>query len=418
MQATLLTIGDELLIGQVVNTNASWLGEQLTGQGIEVARALTLGDDADAIADAIRRAWEEHALVVVTGGLGPTHDDVTREAVAAAFGVSLREDPAIRRRIEERFARRGLEMPSENVRQALVPEGFEVLTNGLGTAPGLWFARGDTAIVVLPGVPRELETLWREHVVSRLKSRSERHARAQRTLRTAGIGESNLQAELGDLSGWLGTGTRLAYLPGTGGVRLRMSVTADDPLAARERLDAFEAELRRRVSSHIFGTDDDTIESVLGQILRTRMQTLAVAESCTGGLVASRLTDVPGSSAYFLGGVVAYCNSAKTNLLGVDPGTLEAEGAVSEAVAIQMAEGVRAALGADIGLSTTGVAGPSGGTPEKPVGMVWVAGADGAQTFTQCYRFTDDRLLNKALTVTYLLDLVRRRLLDAEEHAA
>ncbi len=416
MKAHILTVGDELLIGQVVNTNAAWLGEQLTLRGVDVLQAGTVGDDIDAIVSALDRAFSEAELVITTGGLGPTHDDITKVAIAQFFGVELQFREEVLDRIRERFARRGVRMPESNRTQAMVPDGFEVLPNPAGTAPGLWYA-GEAGgrkrlLAVLQGVPHEMKTLFQREVLPRLGAHKDLRVIGHRTLLTAGIGESNLQERLGDLSDVLGPALRLAYLPSGSGVRLRLTAFGEDRDEVEARLDGLEARLRANVDAYVYGTDDDTLEAAVGRLLAARGLRLAIAESCTGGHIADRLTDVSGSSNYVVGAVVAYCNGVKTGVLGVDPGVLEREGAVSETVARQMARGVRDRLGADIGLSTTGIAGPTGGTPEKPVGMVWIGYADADGDCAVLRRFVDDRILNKELSATAALDLVRRRLLN------
>ena len=416
MEAEIITVGDELLIGQVVNTNAAWMGEQLSLAGVDVARVLTLGDDVEAIRAALADAYRTSELVVVTGGLGPTHDDVTREAVAGFFGKPLRLDADVLAHIQARFARRGRGMPGSNRSQAMVPEGFEVLPNPVGTAPGLWYADEDEEgrrprlLAVLPGVPHEMRALMGGEVLPRLQRRKGLRVIRHRTLLTSGIGESSLQERIGDLAGWLGDRVRLAYLPGGGSVRLRLTAFGEDGGDVDGALEAFEVHLRARIGPYLFGTGTATLEAAVGELLKAQGLTLAVAESCTGGFVLNRLTDVPGSSAYVVGGVVAYGNAVKREALGVSEEALESEGAVSEAVARQMARGIRRRLGADVGLSTTGVAGPSGGTAEKPVGTVWIGYADASGDEARLLRLTEDRLLNKELTSTAVLDALRRRL--------
>ena len=416
MKATLLTIGDELLIGQVVNTNAAWLGEQLSLLGVELARVVTLGDDDAAIREALEQAYAASDLVLLTGGLGPTHDDVTREVVAGYFKTPLQLDPSILEKLRERFRRRKRVMPESNRRMALVPESFEALPNSVGAAPGLW--RVDTThgeeriVVVLPGVPGEMKALFEEEVMPRLQRQRKLRVIAHRTLLTVGIGESNLQEQIGDLSDYLGPGLRLAYLPGAGGCRLRLTATGDDRAAVEDAIDRLEAHLRDRVGSYLYGQDHDSLEAVLGRVLAERGLTVAVAESCTGGLVLHRLTNISGSSAYLVGGMVAYANAVKMDGLGVDALALEQHGAVSEIVAKQMAQGVRARLNADVGLSTTGVAGPTGGTPDKPVGTVWIGYADAGGEVAVLKHFVKNREMNKALASTAVLDLARRKLLE------
>ena len=414
MHAELLTIGDELLIGQVVNTNAAWLGEKLDAVGISVSRVVTLGDEAPAIQAALEEAFSRADLVIVTGGLGPTRDDVTLNAVAAWLGVRLRLDEDLLARVQARFDRHGVPMPERNRSQAMVPEGVEPIPNPVGTAPGLWYANRGRVLVVLPGVPFEMQTLMEQTILPRLGALAGRRFIMHRTLLTAGVGESSLEDMLGDLSTVLDENLRLASLPGTGGVRLRLSATGTDRDAVAARLREGEAYLRQRLGSTVFGTADETLEAVLGSLLRAGEKTIAVAESCTGGLILHRLTNVSGASAYVVGGVVAYSNAAKVDLLGVARETLARDGAVSEDVARQMARGVRIRLGADVGLATTGIMGPTGGTPGKPVGTVWVGYADGAGEQAQVFRFSHPREINKERAATAALNLARLQLLSAQ----
>lgn len=414
MNATILTVGDEILIGQIVNSNAAWLGEQLGLVGVDVVRVETVGDVVQMIRSAIERGFELSNLVVVTGGLGPTHDDVTREAVAESFGVPLVFRADIMEVVERVFAERKRNLPESNRKLAEVPKGFEPLLNPKGTAPGLWGERGGSAplqyIVVLPGVPYEMKAIMRDHVLPRLAELSNAVV-LHKTLLTVGQGESTLAEELGDLSDILTNGVSLAYLPGAGIVRLRVSSRGQSRDEAQTCLDRAIERLRRDLGDRVFGEDHDSLEGVLGNMLAERHQTIAVAESCTGGRVASQITRVAGSSRYFLGGVVAYDNAVKMKQLGVGEADLIEYGAVSEPVARQMAEGVRSALGSDVGVSTTGIAGPDGGTPDKPVGTVWLGYADGESTYATKLQLTGDRAINIALSTTAAINLVRKQLL-------
>lgn len=417
MKATILTVGDEILIGQIVNSNAAWLGEQLGLVGVEVARMETVGDDVRVIQLAIERGFETGDLVVVTGGLGPTHDDVTREAVAASFSVPLVFQPDVMAEVERVFIERRWDLPEANRKLAEVPDGFEPLPNPKGTAPGLWGVREVAGrmqrLVVLPGVPYEMKAILREHVLPRLVELSDTVV-LHKTLLTVGKGESSLAEQLGDMSDVLANGISLAYLPGAGIVRLRVSAKGDGREAVQAGLDRAVERLRNDLGDRIFGEDGDTLEGVVGEMLLKRGLTIAVAESCTGGSVASRITRIPGSSRYFLGGVVAYANSVKIRQLGVSEVDLEEQGAVSEPVVRQMAEGVRDALGADIGVATTGIAGPEGGTSEKPVGTVWLGYADARETYAVRLQLSRDRVINNSLSTTAALNLVRRQLQRAD----
>ena len=414
MNAHLLTIGDELLIGQTTNTNAAWLGERLSRLGVQVERTVTIGDDPDTMRDELGRAVRQARLTVLTGGLGPTHDDVTRQVLADYFEAPLRTDDEILDRIRRYYERRGRQMPRSAPALAQVPEGFEPLDNPVGAAVGLWFSGtlegADRLVAVLPGIPQEMNGIFESAVEPRLKAEEDVHAVAHRTLVTSGIGESALQERLGDLSDLLGEELGLAYLPSTSGVRLRLTATNGDTAAAQTQLDRLEARIRERAGAHVIGTGDAELEEVLGRRLRAAGRTIASAESATGGLIGHRLTGVSGSSAYYEGSVVAYANRIKRSVLGVRADAIEEHGAVSEPVALQMAGGVRDVLDVDVGVATTGIAGPTGGTEEKPVGTVWLGYADGVGTRAVRRQFVEDRTLNKELFATAALDLVRRRL--------
>ena len=414
MNAHLLTIGDELLIGQTTNTNAAWLGERLSRLGVQVERTVTVGDDPDTMRDELGRAVRQARLTVLTGGLGPTHDDVTRQVLADYFEAPLRTDDEILDRIRRYYERRGRQMPRSAPALAQVPEGFEPLDNPVGAAVGLWFSGtlegADRLVAVLPGIPQEMNGIFESAVEPRLKAEEDVHAVAHRTLVTSGIGESALQERLGDLSDLLGEELGLAYLPSTSGVRLRLTATNGDTAAAQNQLDRLEARIRERAGAHVIGTGDAELEEVLGRRLRAAGRTIASAESATGGLIGHRLTGVSGSSAYYEGSVVAYANRIKRSVLGVRADAIEEHGAVSEPVALQMAGGVRDVLDVDVGVATTGIAGPTGGTEEKPVGTVWLGYADGVGTRAVRRQFVEDRTLNKELFATAALDLVRRRL--------
>lgn len=421
MEAYLLTIGDEILIGQTVNTNAAWLGEQLSLIGVAVTGAATVRDEPAAIRRGLERGFAEAELVVTTGGLGPTHDDLTKTVVADFFGVELEENAEIAERIERYYAQAERSVPEAVRSLAEVPAGCMLLENPVGTAPGLFYEdeRDGRLLIVLPGVPQEMKRIMEASGLPRLRERGAGlGAVAHRTLRTTGIVESNLQEKVGDVAQDLPDGQSLAYLPSTSGVRLRLTAHSDDGQGGAERqLDALEEQLRVRINKYIYGTGDDELEGVVGGLLREHGKTVALAESATGGFAAHRLTQVSGSSAYFLGSIVAYANEAKRELLGVEASTLKAHGAVSEAVAQAMAEGARRRFGADLGLSTTGVAGPTGGTDQTPVGTVCIGCAAEGGTRAVRLRFTQDRQLNKELFSTALLETLRREVLGLEDAA-
>ncbi len=407
--ASILTVGDELLVGQTADTNVAWLAAELTCLGVSVLYFLTVGDDQEAIQAAMEDGMRRCGLTLVTGGLGPTPDDLTREAAAAFAGTSLRTDPAILAAVEARFASLGRAVPHGSERVARVPVGFETLSNPRGTAPGLWYkGENGNVAVLLPGVPHEMKAIFSDHVIPRILRMEGREVIAQRTLKVAGIGETVLQGKMEAISDLLDPDLAIAYLPGAYGVRIRLTIKGDH---AGSRLDRAEQQIRMQFGSVVFGRDDDTLESILGDLLQGHEMTIAVAESCTGGLVLDQLTNVPGASAYVLGGIVAYSNSVKHHHLGVCANTLKKYGAVSEQVAIQMARGVRTRFGSDLGLSVTGIAGPSGGTEEKPVGLVWIGYADADTSWAKKYQFGQDRHRNKQKSALAVMDLARQVLL-------
>ncbi|MDZ4698959.1 MAG: competence/damage-inducible protein A [Rhodothermales bacterium] len=415
MTAHIITVGDELLIGQVINTNVAWLGEQLTLAGVDVTEALTISDDQPVIEAAIARSWAVADLVVVTGGLGPTHDDVTREAVAGFLGVPLVFHQDVLDHVAHLFERFKRTMPESNRSQAMAPLGCEVLHNPVGTAPGLWFAgehRGrKSALLVVPGVPREMKRIVADHLMPRLATSDSLRTIKHLTIHTLGIGESHLQEQIRDIVATLDPGQRLAYLPDMGSVRLRISSFAKTPEAANRQVESFAARVQERLGAFVVGIDQDVLEQAVGKLLMARGLTVATAESCTGGLIGDRITNISGASEYFKGGVIAYCNSVKSTVLGVSEEVLRHEGAVSEQVAIQMALGVRRLLDADIGLSSTGIMGPGGGTPEKPVGTVWIGYADASGAEAQLIETRRERLPNKQYASMAVLDLLRKKLL-------
>lgn len=411
MGTELLTIGTELLLGQIVDTNASWMAQRLAEAGVDVFYKSTVGDNWRRIDAAIRLAMSRADVVLMTGGLGPTEDDLTREVLAAVLGRPLRLDPQVLAAIEQRFAHRRVAMPENNRKQAMVPEGAEVLHNPRGTAPGLWVRHGECALVCMPGVPSEMRPMLLDQVIPRIRANFGIQSRiVSRVLKTCGISESTLDQRIGDYFRDMRNPT-IGVLAHAGEIHVRLTCKGDDLGEIAAMLDALEGTIRARLGHLIFGRDEEKLEAVVGRLLRERKATLAVAESCTGGLVASRLTDIAGSSDYFERGVVAYSPGAKECLLSVPPSLIERHGAVSLDVARAMAAGVRRMSGTTLGLATTGIAGPGGGTPEKPVGLVCVAlawdGGDGAREF----RLLGDREQVKYRGAQMALEMLRRHLL-------
>ncbi len=344
MRAELITIGDELLIGQVVNTNAAYLGRELSAIGIPVARETTVKDDASAIIAAFRHAWKSSDVVIVTGGLGPTHDDISKAAVQKFFHAKLTLHKPTLKAVRERFARLGYEnMPDINIGQAMVPEGFRPLKNNRGTAPGLLRHEHGKTFVLLPGVPLEMEAILQSGVIPFLRRtyKNKLEAIRHRTLLTTGIGESSLAEKIGDPKEFLGAHSTLAFLPRVTGVRMRITTYTKNAASATREIARIEKILRERAGKYIFGTEGETLEALIVKLLTEQGKTLSTAESCTGGLIASMITNVPGASAAYVGSIVAYDNRVKIAELGVEPETLERFGAVSEETAREMAEGAR-----------------------------------------------------------------------------
>jgi nicotinamide-nucleotide amidase len=406
--AEMIFSGDELLRGDVLNTNQSYLGERLLDLGFLVTHALCVTDDLAALTAAINDSLDRRpAVLVLSGGLGPTEDDLTREAVAAALNVPLDHQDDLLQAIKDRFAHRGFAWSESNRKQALLPRGATALPF-LGTAPGFTMERGDTLLVALPGVPWELKDMWQKHVEPLMAVRAtDRAAHEVRRLRAFGIGESMLADLLSDLD-WhdpeaiLGTRANLDGLT----LILRGRATPE----GRCKLDAMQDRVCATLGDKVYSLINEDLPVVVGDRLRAAGLTVAAAESCTGGLLAKRLTDIPGSSDYFLGGVVAYDNRVKTALLGVSADLLAAKGAVSEEVAAAMAGGVCRATGSDCGLSTTGIAGPDGGTEEKPVGLVYVGSVVKGVTQVERLRLWGARDQIRERAVCSALDLLRRRL--------
>lgn len=408
MKLEVITIGSELLLGQIVDTNAAELGRALAAAGAEVIRHLSVADRPDAIRAAVSESLNRTGFVITTGGLGPTRDDMTKLEVAAIFGKPLKLDEGVLRSLEERFRRLGRPMPAVNRTQAEIPDGATVLPNPRGTAPGLWVEDGQGRVVVmLPGVPSEMRGLLAEEVLPRIAQRSAGHVVRSRTVRTTGIAESALAERVGAIEESIAPLT-LAYLPTTEGVDLRVTawgIRTDDA----DRLLAAAAErLRERAGEHCYGEDDTDLAAAVLNGLRARRARLVVAESCTGGLLGSRITAVPGASDVFIGGVVAYDNVVKSGMLDVPPELLERHGAVSEEVVSAMAQSVQRQFAVDAALAITGIAGPSGGTPEKPVGTVWMAARLGLEGRALKRIFPGDRGEIRARAAQAALDLLRR----------
>jgi len=408
-----LTIGTELLLGQIVDTNAAELGRALAGAGAEVVRHTSIADRPEAIRAAVAEALARTGFVITTGGLGPTRDDMTKREVAALFGKALELDQTVLRALEDRFRRFGRTMPAINRTQAEVPAGATVLPNPRGTAPGLWIEEQGKVVVMLPGIPSEMRGLLAEEVLPRLAQRVAGTVVRSRTVRTTGIAESALAERVGAIEEEIAPLT-LAYLPSTEGVDLRVTAWGLAEIDATRRLGTVAKQLRERAGEHVYGEDRADLAAVLLDQLRARQARLVVAESCTGGLLSGRITAVPGSSEVFLGGVVAYNNVVKSGMLAVAPELLERHGAVSEDVVRAMVQGVQRQFAVVAALAITGIAGPTGGTAEKPVGTVWLAARYGADERALKRVFPGDRGEIRARAAQAGLDLLRRLLAETK----
>lgn len=378
--AEILAIGTEMLLGDLVDTNTAWLSRRLAALGTGIYRHTTVGDNRERIVAAMREAASRADLVITTGGLGPTSDDLTNECLALATGRKMVEYPEAREHVDEMFRRFGREPTPSNYKQALFPEGTQLIPNPLGTAMGALLECGDTLFATLPGVPPEMMGMFEETVEPLIRSRSE-GAIVSKTLWFAGMGESALAERVQDFLD--ATDPTVAPLAGQGKVRLRITTRAATTEEAEEKIKPVAEEILSRLGDYYFGEDEETLESAVGRLLKERGATLALAESCTGGLLAKRLTDVAGSSAYFKEGFITYSNESKERLLKVPHELLVEHGAVSEPVAEAMAEGARKVAETDYGLSVTGIAGPDGGTEEKPVGLVWIGISDPEGAFAK-----------------------------------
>lgn len=410
MTAEIIAIGDELLIGQIANTNAAWLGEQLSAIGVPVKFMTAVGDEAGHIRQCLQIAVQRCDVLILSGGLGPTHDDVTKKAVADFFDAGpMQLDDKVLAHVQEIFKRRNMFMARSNEEQAYVPQRAKVLWNEMGTAPGLLFEKGEKYCFALPGVPAEMKNLAQQWVLPFLRARAGGAMMRHRVIKTYGIAESTLAEKLAPVSDIERHG-RLASLPSYHGVNLRISAAGFSEREVQQRIAAAEEMILARAGKYVYGFDQETMEEVVGRKLRARGETLAVAESCTGGLLAHRLTNIPGSSDYFMRGYVTYSNEAKTELLGVPEELLARHGAVSEACARAMASGARLQSGTTYGLATTGIAGPAGGTPEKPVGLVWAALASAENVTAKSVVFTNDRLINKERFAQLALGLLYQAL--------
>ena len=412
MKAEIITIGDEILIGQIVDTNSAWMGEQLNLNGIEVFQITSVHDDHHHIQNALAEAEKHADLVLITGGLGPTKDDITNKVLCEYFDCGMVIDESVLQHVTERLSRRNIKVNQLNRDQALVPEKCNVLHNSKGTAPGMWFEQNNTIFVSMPGVPFEMKALMEEEVLPRLRKNGKAKSIYHQTVLLYGIPESALAERIEHWETALPDFIKLAYLPSQLMLRLRLSAYGTDPKILEAEVERQIEILKTIIPEHIFGYNGDTLAGVTGQLLVKANATLAIAESCTGGNIAHLFTENAGSSAYFKGGIVAYSNDVKQTLLGVNKKTLQKQGAVSKEVATEMVLGVKKALNTGYAIATTGIAGPEGGTEEKPVGTVWIAVAGQQNILVKRYVFAHNRERNILRSSQTAINLLRELILN------
>jgi nicotinamide-nucleotide amidase len=408
MKVYLITIGDEILIGQIVDTNSAWMGQQLNLNGAHITGIMTVSDEAESIVQALEQGLRSADVVLMTGGLGPTKDDITKKVLAEFTGGRLSFHEPTYQRIERFFKQLGRQPTEAHRLQSYMPDNATLLTNPVGTAPGMWFEVDGKVIVSMPGVPYEMKALMQKEVLPRLKAQYPLERIAHRTLLTAGEGESRIAERIADLEDALPPHIKLAYLPNLGRVRLRLSSRGSQSDQYRDELEQWANRFKERVEDLLFGEEEDRLEAVVGQMLKARGLWLSTAESCTGGYLSHLVTSIPGSSAYFLGGIVAYSNIVKQEKLGVRTATLETDGAVSEATVREMVAGTLQHFGGDIAVAVSGIAGPGGGTPEKPVGTIWLAVGDHNVTEAYLLKAGKDREKNIEYTGAHALNFIRR----------
>ena len=409
--ASIITIGDELLIGQVVDTNSTWMAQELNKAGIQVVHRVAVGDLWDDIWAALDEEQKKADIILITGGLGPTADDITKPLLCKYFDGKMVEDAGARQNVIDIFTRLNRPIIERNLLQAMVPDTCTVIQNKRGTAPGMWFEKNGKVFVSMPGVPHEMKGMM-EEVIPQLAGKFKLPAIIHRTLLTAGVGESFLAELVKDFEAALPAYIRMAYLPNYGMVRLRLTANGFDREALEAETDQLFSQLQHLVKDYLVTNEDEPMEKVVGKLLLQKGKTMCTAESCTGGYIAHLLTSIPGSSAFYEGSVVSYSYAVKEKLLGVEKSTLESVGAVSEEVVIQMAKGALKNTGADYTIAVSGIMGPDGGSPEKPVGTVWAAvgSKDGIKTQLLSFRF--DRMRNIQLTATNALNLLRKFILE------
>ena len=416
MNAHILTIGDEILIGQTLNTNAAYIGSRLIELSIDIKKTSVVGDNEKQILSEFKECFNDNDLVIVTGGLGPTHDDITLKCIVKFFNTELVLNDDVLKNVKNIFSRRGRQVTKINEEQALVPKIAKVIRNKLGTAPGVWIEKDNKIFIVMPGVPFEMKEMMSSYVMPNLKEKigEPEFITTRLVLQTTGIPESFLFERLGNIDELL-NGSEMAFLPSQYGVKLRITVKDKSIEASNNKLTEIEQKIRNKVGRFVFAKGEETLEEVVGRLLKERELSLSVAESCTGGNIANLLTNISGSSNYFERGVVSYSNGSKVELLKVDEDVMQEYGAVSPEVAKQMSQGIKSSSGTDLGLSITGILGPTGATPGKPIGLVYISLSDNKSCMVKKFLFGEDRLLNKQRATQAALDMVRKHILGIQQ---
>jgi nicotinamide-nucleotide amidase len=412
MNAHILTIGDEILIGQTLNTNAAYIGSRLIELSINISKTSVVGDNDDMILKEFQECYNSNDLIIVTGGLGPTHDDITLSCVVKFFETELVYNEDVLNDVKQIFTKRGRQITELNEQQALVPKIAKIIRNKLGTAPGIWIEKDNKIFVVMPGVPFEMQEMMSSYVMPNLKEKigTPEFVKSRLNLHTTGIPESFLFEKLGNMDDLL-NGSEMAFLPSQYGVKLRITSTGKTLDEANNKLSEIEQKIRNKVGRFVYAKGEESLEMVVGRLLKERDLTISLAESCTGGNIANLLTNISGSSDYLERGVVSYSNGSKVEMLGVKEDAILEHGAVSRTVAEQMAQGIRSVSGTDIGLSVTGILGPTGATPGKPVGLVYISICDNISSIVKKFLFGEDRILNKQRATQAALDMLRRHIL-------
>ncbi len=415
MNAHIITIGDEILLGQTLNTNAAFIGSQLSELNIYVAKSSVVADEETEIINEFNSSLERNDIVIATGGLGPTHDDVTRACVVKFFKTELIKNDDVLEDIKNFIAKRGRQITKVNEDQSLVPVIAKVIRNKYGTAPGMWIEKDNKIFIVMPGVPFEMKAMMTDYILPKLKeiNKDPKHYYKRKTLQTTGIGESLLFEKLGNIDELL-NGAKLAFLPSQYGVKLRITAKEKSEELALNKISEVEQKIRSKAGRYIYSAVDESLEEVVARLLKERGIKISVAESCTGGNLSNLLTNISSSTTYFERGVVSYSNGSKVEMLKVNEDTIVQHGAVSLEVARQMAEGIKSISGTDLGIAITGIMGPTGATTGKPVGLAYIGLCDDKVCTAKKFVFGDDRILNKQRTTQAALEMIRRYLLGIQ----